>query len=1294
MAGLEALPHPAPAAALSENARTSFRHRSIYESSEYDEEGSSLSFPANSVSGSLTASSGLIDDDGLGEKPQIAYNPPPNGGYGWVVVACSFLLEFFAEGPISAFGVFQEYYVNEQFKGHASNATISLVGVLNGSCMSVLGVVSGKLCERYGYRIVPMCGIIILSLGYLLASFATEGVLCGVGTALTFMPALVVPAQWFDRRRGLATGIVNMGIGVGGIVWTQFNHMLIRKISVAWTLRLTSAVVLIACVDALPVFVGLYYTLAGVGYLFGPPVAGVILEKTKSWGPPYLALKIYTGLPMVIACADSIMKIRVVLAVLGMLHLAMGSVWPIPAVYTNGTANTAAYNAHITAWYTTSATLNAAVRRYNLIIDNEAFTPPADYNKEAPNPEGNLMGLSVSVDNGDETLSLDTDESYTLDVPTSGVAKLKANTVYGALRGMETYSQLLVYNGGFRYIKNTPIHIEDRPTLKHRGVLLDTARNYYPVSDIKRTLDAMSFNKLNIFHWHIVDSQSWPVESKMFPELQSKGAYSANMRYSYEDVQDIVEYAQVRGIRVIPEFDMPGHTYAVGLSKPELMSCLNKQPGWDKFAAEPPSGQLNIAKPAATEFALDIVNEYAQLFPDNVFHLGGDEVNLSCWKEDPDVKEYLEANPEESVESLLVGFYDKVHSIVENLNRTGMTWEETLFHTNYTPPKSTIIQAWIDEASVAKTVAKGYRSIASPASAYYLDCGHGAWLSNVDGNSWCDPFKTWMHIYNFDPMANITDSEQRKLVIGAEVALWSEQSDPAVLDARLWPRAAAMAETSWSGKTDASGRVRTTKDAAARLHNQRFRMLKRGIMAEPLQPLWCARHPGGGSPGSGIGSNSGSNGSSSNSANTGLDSMSDEQKRVLRRKIEALKAIELEVEQLKEDRIEQSTRRLGIHKIASMNVLSLFGRNSDWRPLASNATERFGAGPAPLTWDMLKKAVAEEDKYQSKKNWSSTKGRGNRKAPIARRLDAESIKKFGVYPMQQYPTLAICDSCGRQVNAHFLKEHQETVCVVPAAKREDKRAAAAAKVKEREETPVAVKDGAKRLASEALSEEGDGRAPKVSKRELARLEKEQREKERADRREQLRVDKERRKREKDEKKERELAQARTALDLDKQCGVLSTEPDAQPCTRSLTCKTHSMAMKRSVRGRSKLFDALLQAHLAKSRSIAAMKNAASNGAAAKSSSAAAVRNATAIALGGEAGALDESFFEEESDQDRDSDSEAELVIAGIRCSRGRPMAVRPTLLPRRRHHYLRVRDLFYDALKPSMGGEPADALAS
>ncbi|KAJ2303386.1 hypothetical protein IWW55_002952, partial [Coemansia sp. RSA 2706] len=206
------------------DGETRIRRKSIFESGS-EASSPQTPIPVNYDSGSLTASDDEADQQ-LKEKSYLAYNPPPDGGYGWIVVVCCFLLEFFAEGPTSAFGVFQDYYVNEKFQGQVSNATISLIGVLNSSCMAILGVVSGKLCERFGYRIVPLCGVFTLSLGYFLASFAT---------------------QWFERRRGLATGTVNLGIGVGGIVWTQFNHMLIKRISVAWVLRLTSIIVLALC---------------------------------------------------------------------------------------------------------------------------------------------------------------------------------------------------------------------------------------------------------------------------------------------------------------------------------------------------------------------------------------------------------------------------------------------------------------------------------------------------------------------------------------------------------------------------------------------------------------------------------------------------------------------------------------------------------------------------------------------------------------------------------------------------------------------------------------------------------------------------------------------------------------------------------------------------------------------------------------------------------------------------------------------------------------------------------------
>ncbi|KAJ2783888.1 Glucosamine-6-phosphate isomerase (Glucosamine-6-phosphate deaminase) (GNPDA) (GlcN6P deaminase) [Coemansia javaensis] len=538
---------------------------------------------------------------------------------------------------------------------------------------------------------------------------------------------------------------------------------------------------------------------------------------------------------------------RIVAALVGLVACteAAASVWPIPALLTNGNSTTSIQNTLVLSSNTTAAVMKDALSRYTAIIAKEALTPPADYKLARPSAAGKLGSLAIKVGSSDETLSLETDESYTLDVPVSGEAVLSAKTVYGALRGLETFSQLIVSYGGSRFITGTPVHIEDQPVLAHRGVMLDTARNYYPVADIKRTLDAMSYNKLNVFHWHIVDAQSWPVESRSYPGLQLNSSYAADMRYSYSDVQGVISYAQARGIRVIPEFDMPGHMYVVGETYPELVSCLNKQPGWDQYAAEPPSGQLNIAKPAAAEFAMGLIGEYAKLFTDKVFHIGGDEVNRKCWEEDPDVKAYLAGNSSATVETLLADFYAKVHGAVEGKERVGMSWEETLFHSEYTPPKDTIIQTWIDEQSIPKTVAKGYRSVASPAASYYLDCGHGSWLTNHDGGSWCDPFKTWMHIYNFDPWANVTDSAQRKLIIGAEVALWSEQSDTVTLDKYMWPRAAAMAETAWSGKTDASGHVRTTGEVAQRLHNQRFRMVGRGIGAEPLQPLWCARNPGG-----------------------------------------------------------------------------------------------------------------------------------------------------------------------------------------------------------------------------------------------------------------------------------------------------------------------------------------------------------------------------------------------------------------------------------------------------------------
>ncbi|RKP35360.1 glycoside hydrolase superfamily [Dimargaris cristalligena] len=476
------------------------------------------------------------------------------------------------------------------------------------------------------------------------------------------------------------------------------------------------------------------------------------------------------------------------------------------------------------------------------------FYPPTLYNATEAAPQEQLALVKVQVDRcSGKYPSLDDDESYSLKIPTpeqSTKATIKAKSVWGALRGMETLSQLVyTTRAGALVIGSLPVDITDKPAYAHRGLMLDTSRNFFPVADIKRTLDAMSYNKLNVFHWHIVDAQSWPIESKFMPELYQKGAYSPSMTYSHREVKDIIQYARVRGIRVIPEFDMPGHVSVVNHVLPQIMTCVNEQPGWDAFAAEPPSGQFNPLLEDTYKFVKKIIDEYSGLFRDDYFHTGTDEVNTHCWETTQSIQQFLTANKKKAGE-LVDMFLGRAHKFLTDNKKLPMVWEEAILDFNATLSKEAVVQVWRSAENVQKVVAKGHKVLANSYEYWYLDCGHGTWLgNNPEGNSWCDPFKHWQRVYSYDPIANITSPAEQKLVIGGDVCLWAEQTDTNNLDNVLWPRAAAAAEVLWSGK-EANGKPLTVKDALVRIQDQRFRLVARGIKAEPLQPLWCARNPG------------------------------------------------------------------------------------------------------------------------------------------------------------------------------------------------------------------------------------------------------------------------------------------------------------------------------------------------------------------------------------------------------------------------------------------------------------------
>ncbi|KAJ1937363.1 Glucosamine-6-phosphate isomerase (Glucosamine-6-phosphate deaminase) (GNPDA) (GlcN6P deaminase), partial [Kickxella alabastrina] len=318
------------------------------------------------------------------------------------------------------------------------------------------------------------------------------------------------------------------------------------------------------------------------------------------------------------------------------------ALWPMPSEYHDGKIGVEIKRSDfmIKSNVTSSSVLNAAIERYQYLVEHEFFDSPYSFNEGALKTSGYIYSLQVDVQSAQDVLDLETDESYTLEVPIEGKAALSAKTPFGAVRGLETFSQLIVANSGRKIIKNAPIIIVDAPKFTHRGILLDTSRNFYHVDSILRTLDAMSYNKLNVLHWHVVDAFSWPIESKVHPELTEKGMYSMDMRYSYQDVKKIINYAKNRAIRIMPEFNMPANTFVIGEAHPEIMSCLNKQPNWDKYAVEPPSGQLNIADPRAVSFGFDIITEYSRLFIDLGFHIGGNSMNMDCWKEDPVIELY------------------------------------------------------------------------------------------------------------------------------------------------------------------------------------------------------------------------------------------------------------------------------------------------------------------------------------------------------------------------------------------------------------------------------------------------------------------------------------------------------------------------------------------------------------------------------------------------------------------------------------------------------------------------------
>lgn len=501
------------------------------------------------------------------------------------------------------------------------------------------------------------------------------------------------------------------------------------------------------------------------------------------------------------------------------------------------------------------------------------------------NKNKSIKTFTVQVSDLKADLQMSVDESYTLDVTAAGEGIIKAKTPWGALHALNTLAQIIIDDGKHGLQIEEPVHIEDAPKYTHRGIMLDTARNYYPIKALMKQIDALSWAKLNVFHWHITDTQSWPLEIKKYPQML-KDAYSPREVYTQRDIAALIKYGREHGVRVIPEIDMPGHSASGWLQiDKKAVTCADSwwdNDGWTHHSAvQPNPGQLDISYDGTYKLIKDIYSEAANLFKDNIFHVGSDELMTYCFNYSESAMDWFKQRPGSTYPDFAQYYLDKALPIyMDKPERRLMMWEDIVLSPDMPAkdvPKNIIMQSWNSgTANIKKLAQKGYDIVVSSADFFYLDCGNGGYVTNDPrynvneppvlpeavkdaleanpsdysattlnylgmGASWCAPYKTWQRIYSYDFTKGLT-AEEAKHVIGGEVALWSEQSDASVVESKVWPRAAALAELLWSGNRNAEGYKRAT-ELTARISDYRERMIARGHGAHPIVPKYCLQHP-------------------------------------------------------------------------------------------------------------------------------------------------------------------------------------------------------------------------------------------------------------------------------------------------------------------------------------------------------------------------------------------------------------------------------------------------------------------
>ncbi|XP_076059846.1 chitooligosaccharidolytic beta-N-acetylglucosaminidase-like [Oratosquilla oratoria] len=487
-----------------------------------------------------------------------------------------------------------------------------------------------------------------------------------------------------------------------------------------------------------------------------------------------------------------------------------------------------------------------------------------------PVAEDHRVNIEMTITSPEDRFSLNTDESYNLGVATQGqttTVNINANSYYGARHALETLSQLIAFNDLHNSLQIVnDAKVTDKPAFRYRGIMLDTGRNYYSKEAIMRLVDAMSYNKLNTLHWHISDFASFPMYTPRVPNMVYYGGYGTRQVYYPLDINEIVRYANIRGIQVVPEIDTPAHAsngwqWGEKEGKGKLVLCANQDP-WFEYSKEVPAGQLNPVNPEVYNVLGDIYRDVMDVFDSDMFHMGSDDVSYKCWEKSQEITQYLKANNKEPGSPAYLELWNlfqanaltKLEEASGTKQVTPVVYSSTLASKLNKDKYVVQISDSTSQNTISEYIQKGFRVIFSNHDQWNIDCGRSNWMGEKVAKCGNEPV-TWRTIYDHSPLdvlAQLGMANARAIynersaqpdsislydqILGGTTTMYSYETDESNIESRVWPKSSAFAERLWSDPTH------NWSVAETRFYSHRERMVNRGVLAEAVRPAYCLQN--------------------------------------------------------------------------------------------------------------------------------------------------------------------------------------------------------------------------------------------------------------------------------------------------------------------------------------------------------------------------------------------------------------------------------------------------------------------